>query len=173
MNHWEGRGRGGLSFFIVHAKVLFHEVWRKNIDFNTLPTNSTAAWKVARRTPYLPEVQVPRYYRSQTNGGRTDCFHISADTRPMPYEAVAYLTLEGENGTRSTTLVSKQRVAPGKEITLARLELMACLLAGRLCGYILEALKQQPSNIYLRTDSTTALYWIHEDVGRWKQFTRN
>lgn len=50
---------------------------------------------------------------------------------------------------------------------------MACLLAGRLCGYILEALKQQPSNIYLRTDSTTALYWIHEDVGRWKQFTRN
>ncbi|KAH9382924.1 hypothetical protein HPB48_023556 [Haemaphysalis longicornis] len=47
----------------------------------------------------------------------------------MPYEAVAYLTLEGENGTRSTTLVSKQRVAPGKEITLARLELMhACSL---------------------------------------------
>ncbi|KAH9363194.1 hypothetical protein HPB48_017555 [Haemaphysalis longicornis] len=91
----------------------------------------------------------------------------------MAYEAVAYLTLEGENGTRSTTLVSKQRVAPGKEITLARLELMACLLAGRLCGYILEALKQQPSNIYLRTDSTTALYWIHEDVGRWKQFARN
>lgn len=131
-------GEGGLSFFIVHAKVLFHEVWRKNIDFNTLPTNSTAAWKVARRTPYLPEVQVPRYYRSQTNGGRTDCFHISADTRPMAYEAVAYLTLEGENGTRSTTLVSKQRVAPGKEITLARLELMACLLAGRLCGYILK-----------------------------------
>ncbi|KAH9379506.1 hypothetical protein HPB48_005764 [Haemaphysalis longicornis] len=128
---------------------------------------------VARRTPYLPEVQVSRYYRSQTNEGRTDCFHISADTRPMANEAVAYLTLESENGTRSTTLVSEQRVAPGEEITLARLELMACLFAGRLCGYILENLKQQQSNVYLRTDSTTALYWIHEDVGRWKQFARN
>ncbi|KAH9374607.1 hypothetical protein HPB48_017401 [Haemaphysalis longicornis] len=98
----------------------------------------------------------------------------------MAYEAVAYLyrsctvsTLEGGNGTRSTTLVSKQRVAPGKEITLARLELMACLLAVQLSGFILETLKQQPSKIYLRTDSTTALHWIHEDVGRWKQFARN
>ncbi|KAH9366510.1 hypothetical protein HPB48_018075 [Haemaphysalis longicornis] len=118
------------------------------MDFNTLPTNSTAAWKVARRTPYLPEVQVTRYYRSQTNGGRTDCFQISADTRPMAYEAVAYLTLEGENGTRSTTLVSKQRVAPSKEITLARLELVACLLTGRLCGYILEALNSHQTSTY-------------------------
>ncbi|KAH9378973.1 hypothetical protein HPB48_022942 [Haemaphysalis longicornis] len=64
-------------------------------------------------------------------------------------------------------------MAPGIKIPLARLELMTCLLAGRLCGHILETLKQQPSNIYLRTDSKTALYWIHEVVARWKQFARN
>lgn len=60
-----------------------------------------------------------------------------------------------------------------KEITLARLELMACLLAARLCRYILKTLEEQPSNVCLWSDSTIALHWIHGNSDRWQQFVRN
>lgn len=69
--------------------------------------------------------------------------------------------------------MSKSRIAPVKPLTLARLELMACLLAARLYKYLTESLHDVPTKTYLWTDSTIACHWINSDATRWKPFVQN
>ena len=71
-------------------------------------------------------------------------------------------------------LSSKTRVAPLKELSIPRLELMACLILARLILTIKEALSSQVDiqNVRLWSDSMTALYWI-QNQGEWKQFVRH
>ncbi|KAH9367751.1 hypothetical protein HPB48_013011 [Haemaphysalis longicornis] len=69
--------------------------------------------------------------------------------------------------------MSKSCVAPFKECTLERLELMACLLAGVLRRYILYTQDKRPTTAYLWRDSTIALHLIFGNADRWQQFVRN
>ncbi|XP_077491913.1 uncharacterized protein LOC144102539 [Amblyomma americanum] len=167
---------GWLSPFIVRAKILFQNLRRRNVEWdNPLPSDVAERWLTWHgELKHLSEVQVPRYYGADVNGQSTKTdLHIFADASPVAYGAVAYLTIASEDGLNSTVVMSKSRVAPLKELTLARLELMACLLAARLCSYILSTIGLHPGRVILWTDSAIALHWIRGDAGRWQQFVRN
>ena len=71
-------------------------------------------------------------------------------------------------------LTSKTRVAPLKQLSIPRLELLSCLILARLVCTIKNALISQVSiqNVKLWSDSTTALYWM-KNQGEWKQFVRH
>ncbi|XP_077534685.1 uncharacterized protein LOC144146623 [Haemaphysalis longicornis] len=167
---------GWLSPFIVRAKILFQQLWRQCIQWDDpLPSAIADAWDVwIQELRHLPEIQVPRFYGADISGQQTSVsLHVFADASPAAYGAVAYITVTNDEGTMSTIVMSKSRVAPVKELTLARLELMACLLAARLCRYILNTLDERPATAYLWTDSTIALHWIFGNADRWQQFVRN
>ncbi|XP_077497846.1 uncharacterized protein LOC144108501 [Amblyomma americanum] len=167
---------GWLSPFIVRAKILFQNLWQRNVEWDDpLPSDVAERWLTWHgELKHLSEVQVPRYYGADVNGQSTKTdLHIFADASPVAYGAVAYVTIASEDGLNSTVVMSKSRVAPLKELTLARLELMACLLAARLCSYILSTIELHPGRVILWTDSAIALHWIRGDAGRWQQFVRN
>ncbi|XP_077564362.1 uncharacterized protein LOC144179800 [Haemaphysalis longicornis] len=143
---------GWLSPFIVRAKILFQQLWRQCIQWDDpLPSAIADAWDVwIQELRHLPEIQVPRFYGADISGQQTSVsLHVFADASPAAYGAVAYITVTNNEGTMSTIVMSKSRVAPVKELTLTRLELMACLLAARLCRYILNTLDERPATAYL------------------------
>ena len=92
------------------------------------------------------------------------------------YAAVVYLRVHAEEGGYTpVSLISKTRVAPLKEITIPRLELLSGLLLARLVQSVCKALKDEiqlkPSICF--TDSRIALCWIRRIDKEWKQFIEN
>ena len=100
--------------------------------------------------------------------------HGFADASKKGYCAVTYLVYATQTGRYAKMLSSKTRVAPLKELSIPRLELMGCLILARLIFTIKEALSSQVNiqNVRLWSDSMTALYWI-QNQGEWKQFIRH
>ena len=91
-----------------------------------------------------------------------DSLHIFSDSSQLAYGAVAYIRCETSNGTKCAFLMSKSRVAPIKEQTLPRLELLGALLGAKLSNYLCKTVlhKLQPSRTVLWSDSQIALAWI-------------
>lgn len=100
--------------------------------------------------------------------------HLFADASTVAYGAVAYLCLANkENIVVSSLPWCKSRIASLSGISLARLELMACLVATRILYFLRQNLQININEAYLWTDSMIALYWIIGEPTRWKQFVRN
>ena len=77
------------------------------------------------------------------------------------YGAVAYLC----NGSETSMVMAKSRVAPLKKLTFPKLELMAALTGARLGNFVQQALKQRYANITVKlwTDSDIVLHWLNND----------
>ena len=81
------------------------------------------------------------------------------DASKKGYGAVVYLC----QGRQSSFIMSKTRVAPLKELTLPKLELMAAVVGTRLLKCILHSLLPIYTDIpfYMWSDSQIVLYWIN------------
>ncbi|UYV68449.1 hypothetical protein LAZ67_5004357 [Cordylochernes scorpioides] len=66
-------------------------------------------------------------------------------------------------------LMARSRVAPMKNTTIPRLELVACEIGSRLAVHIKSIVEFEDIPITLWTDSTTALAWIKRDMN-WSVF---
>ncbi|XP_043210614.1 uncharacterized protein LOC122375344 isoform X4 [Amphibalanus amphitrite] len=108
-------------------------------------------------------------HRGNSCGARCD------NCREVGYGAAVYLRLTLRDGSVVTPLVmSRARVAPLKQVSLPRLELLASLLAARLLRFVCRALKLPSETLYwCWTDSMVSLGWIKGDPSRWKQFVKN
>ena len=75
---------------------------------------------------------------------------------------------------RMRLLASKTRVAPLKELSIPRLELMSARLLAQLMHTVKNALQSQVKldGVRFWLDSKTALSWI-QNKGEWKQFVRH
>lgn len=79
----------------------------------------------------------------------------------MAYGAVTYLCLVNKEGlVTSSLLLCRSQIAPLKDIWLARLELMACLIATRVLCFFKPNFHMKINDEYLWTDSMIALYWF-------------
>ena len=94
---------------------------------------------------------------------------------PRGHTAVVYLQVSCGDNINSQLVCSKTRVAPVKEISIPRLELMSALLLARLISTIRSAFKYEMelSRIKCYTDSQVTLFWITRKEKEWKQFVQN
>ena len=101
--------------------------------------------------------------------------HGFGDASPKGYGACVYLQAEMVDGTCcSSLIIAKSRVAPLKQVTLPRLELLGALLCARLLVFARDALGLS-GEVQCRcwTDSMVTLSWIRSDPLRWKTFVCN
>ena len=69
----------------------------------------------------------------------------------------------------------KSRVAPVKQLTIPRLQLLATLELARLITHVQEALQLDVriTNMTFWTDLKVTLFWIKGEEREWKQFVRH
>lgn len=97
--------------------------------------------------------------------------HGFADASKKAYCAVIHFVYRTKTGSYSKMLTSKTRVAPLKELSIPRLELIACLILAKLMCTVKNTLNSQVSvqKTKFWSDSMTALFWIMNH-GECKQF---
>ena len=100
--------------------------------------------------------------------------HGFADASRKAYCAVIYLVYDMGGERKVKLLCSKAQVAPLKELTIPRLELMAALIPARLVDSVKKALGSliEIKNVTYGSDSITVLYWL-ANRGEWKQFVKH
>ncbi|XP_064475845.1 uncharacterized protein LOC135389743 [Ornithodoros turicata] len=168
---------GMLTPFTVQGRAIFQQLWKMNVGWDTpLPSNTQRRWdQWCYELQYLEDIKIPRYYgvNQETSVVHSE-MHIFCDASPTAYGAVAYTVMENSLREKSATfLMAKARLAPLKELSIPRLELMACLVGARLASYLTKKLEVSPCRLHFWTDSKIALCWIRGDAQRWKQFVHN
>ena len=78
--------------------------------------------------------------------------HIFVDVSMKAYGSSIYVC----QGTRSSFVMAKARVAPLKQYTLPKLELMAAVIGARLCQFVLKSLDQFHPRVVMWSDSQIA-----------------
>ena len=84
------------------------------------------------------------------------------DASERAYAACAYLVCQREDGTSSSLIASKTRVAPLKDTTMPRLELLAASILSRLIGQVKSGLEKVVTieKVVCLTDAEIVLNWI-------------
>ncbi|XP_064637049.1 uncharacterized protein LOC135493569 [Lineus longissimus] len=147
----------------IRAKVAMQAIWRlDNLGWNDeLPPDYTELWtKLFQDFKELEKVQLPRCVKPKGAIGGSSELHVFGDASFTAYGAVAYMRWNTLTGPTSVRLyAAKARVAPLRQTTIPRLELMAALVTSRLAKTIHTELREKPE-VHLWSDSKIVLHWI-------------
>ncbi|XP_046862763.1 uncharacterized protein LOC124456335 [Xenia sp. Carnegie-2017] len=172
---------GLLSPTIVKAKILFQDICYSGVDWDdTLPKSVKEKWeKWLRDLKEVKSVSIGRYSSGVTDTSGSESkqryfLHGFGDASKRAYCAVVYLVVLNGNDVRVKLIASKTRVAPMKELSIPRLELMAARILAHLMSAVRKALESEYNfeGVKYWTDSMTVLYWI-VNSGNWKQFVQH
>ena len=101
--------------------------------------------------------------------------HGFCDSSAQAYCEVVYVRVVCNHGVELNLWAGKCRVAPMKDLSIPRLELLACVLLSKLVVSVINAvrLEVQVSNVFCWTDSQIALWWIKQSNERWNVWVQN
>lgn len=160
---------------ILRGKILLQDLWKvKEVNWDDqLPIEFIARWKEYYKDILdLSTQTVPRWVGADTKG--TMQWHIFADASVAAFGAVAFLRTVNLDGTIvSRLMTSKSKVAPIKQSTIPRLELMAAHLGCKLAAYIVRACQLPNVDMYFWSDSTIVIHWLNKDPALLKQYVSN
>ena len=163
---------GLASAVTIRARIALQEIWKmKKFDWDDpLPKESQQSWqRLFDDIEKLRTVQFPRCLQPEGSFGSPE-LHLFADASILAYGAAAYLVWPTVNGKEVCLISAKARVAPLRQTTIPRLELMAALLASRLAKTIRDEFKIKPSNVIFWSDSMIVLAWLHSESSLLKPF---
>ena len=168
---------GLVSPITVSARVLFQELCTGKLGWDEeIPLQQGEKWtKLVSDLNSVGEITLPRcLYKVNSSRVKHCLLHGFADASKKAYCAVVYLVYETEEGIFSSLVCAKTRVAPLKELTIPRLELMSARILASLMDTVYKALQPQVKIDSCRywLDSKTALYWIN-NAGLWRQFVQH
>ena len=169
---------GLISGIIVSMKILFQDVCKSKLGWDDTFGNDMKKRldKWIKDLVATREIYVDRCLYDANAGNISECYlHGFGDASKNAYCAVVYLVYRTEGGeTRAKLIASKTRVAPLKELSIPRLELMSARILAQLVNTIRSALSSQLKLDGVRywLDSKTALCWIRNQ-GEWKQFVKH
>ncbi|XP_043660207.1 uncharacterized protein LOC122624614 [Drosophila teissieri] len=166
---------GFLSCYMVTAKVLMREIWRRGVGWDEpLPDTLAAAFESWRQgMKKIEEFRCPRYYFGDGRV-RTLQLHIFVDSSQSAFAAAAYWRATYASGdVQAHFICSKTKCAPMRTMSIPRLELQAAVLGTRLMDTVKQEHGVAISSCVLWTDSKTVLHWISSTHRRYKQFVGN
>ncbi|KHN84546.1 hypothetical protein Tcan_01254, partial [Toxocara canis] len=151
---------GYLSPIIFKAKTLIQDMWKNKIGCDEpIPENFHREWEEFYQTwQKRPSFTVPRKIIEQGDG--TTELHCFVDASVKGYAACIYLRSSSAQKTTCNLLYAKSRLAPTKQITIPRLELMAALIGTRALTFVTEQLQLKTLERFMWTDSKCILRWL-------------
>ena len=148
---------GILSPITVRSKMLMQNIWEKNFNWDELlPDSTITEWvNIRKDIQEATKTVVPRHYFDESPDTNNDnVIHVFTDSSMKAYGACAYIVANG----KSSLIMAKNRVAPLKQLTIPRLELMAAVIGSRLLAHIRNTL--QITRAVLWSDSQIVLTWL-------------
>jgi len=163
---------GLASAVTIKARIALQDVWRaKEYDWDDpLPDDKgDLMMKLLKELERLKEITFPRCLQPECVSGAS-ALHVFADASGVAYGAVLYLLWPTPHGPEVRLIAAKARVAPLRQNTIPRLELLAALIASRLASLIYAEFKTKPSSVTLWSDSKIVLHWICSESALLKAF---
>ncbi|XP_071582334.1 uncharacterized protein [Temnothorax nylanderi] len=163
-----------LAPVIIRAKILIQSAWLQQLDWDTpLPSSNAHHWELLfKELPLLKGLRVNRWLGTDAENQQLE-LHGFADASERGYAAVVYLRVSSDNFQAIHILAAKSKVAPVKQVSLARLELCAAASLTNLVKYYRTILSLSTAPVFLWSDSKTTLHWIRGHSSRWKTFVAN
>lgn len=166
---------GYLIPYTTRAKSVVQLLWdkRREWDDPNLPMGLLDIWhQWESELPHLPEIHIPRCYSaSLQHPVKSRSVHVFCDASEKAYGSVAYLCSEDEHDNMQVSfLAARSRVAPRKQISIARLELCAALTGAQLGDVLKKELTLDIHQFVYWSDSTTVLTWLQSDSCRYRVF---
>ena len=146
---------GILSPVTVKAKIFLQRLWQQDLDWDEpLPTAAEQEWlSIATDIQEATSTTLTRQYLPDPDWTQSTQLFVFADASLQAYGAVAFIS----DNNRVSFVMAKSRVAPLKQLSLPKLELMAALITARLSKFIREALHVMTLTLHLWTDSQIVL----------------
>ncbi|XP_078374406.1 uncharacterized protein LOC144657946 [Oculina patagonica] len=165
---------GFLSPYVIRLKVMFQELCAEKIDWDQeLHGNWLSKWNLfLSELESLNKIRIPRYYFIANAKPNSIELHGFSDASKQAYAAVVYLRSSYDDGRVAVRLLcSKTRVAPVKQQSIPRLELLGACILARLMNTVQDSLPEEIRKFYW-TDSKTTLCWITNEKP-WKQYVNH
>ena len=163
---------GLASAVTIKARIALQDIWRaKDYDWDDpLPDEMGQRWQMLfKEIQELRSLEFPRCLQPANVSGDSE-LHLFADASAVAYGAVAYLLWPTVNGPEVRLVAAKARVAPLRQTTIPRLELMASLVASRLAQTICDEFKLKPASVTFWSDSRIVLHWLNSESVSFKPF---
>ena len=169
---------GFLSQVVIEFKLFLQELCRMKIGWDD-PLNDELfkMWgKLLDALEGITALTLSRCYFQGVQERVVCCsLHGFGDASIKAYAAVIYVHVTTTTGGYVKFLAFKSRVAPAKELSIPRLELVAAIVLAGLIEHVKEALQLELAitDITCWTDSKVTLFWIKGEEKEWKQFVQN
>ena len=154
------------SPIVITGKTLLQDLWVREFYWDD-PIEDLTVRQIRNDLQMdlqdISKYKVQRYIGNEEKDGSVYNIVCFCDASKKSYATVVYLHQESDCGSEANLVFTKTRLAPVKEITIPRLELMAILIGVRCIQYVKEQLKLDITNTYLWKDSQVALTWINSD----------
>lgn len=132
---------GVFSPVILRGKLFLQTLWNENLawDEKLSPKDTTQWFSVRDDLQRLPNTTFPRYIGFLEAGIRTYKLLVFCDASQLAYAAAVYLYQECKNVRKVDLIFSKTRLAPNKNISIPRLELLATVIGTRCLQFVQKA----------------------------------
>ena len=151
---------GLVSPVTIKARIFIQNLWQQQLQWDELlQQNDQDQWlTITKEIGEATSTSIDRqYFTENTQSSRQ--LHVFTDASMKAYGAVAFLCSKSS----TSFVMSKARVAPLKQLTLPKLELMGALTGARLSYFISQALDLPPSTVHLWSDNQIVLYWLKSE----------
>ncbi|XP_053392090.1 uncharacterized protein LOC128554561 [Mercenaria mercenaria] len=143
---------GLLSPVTVKAKIFLQEIWKQKYDWDTsLPTELQQKW-----ITIASDLNSATQTKKSIVADDTYHLHIFVDSSSQAHGSTAYIC----KGNQSMLIMTKNRVAPLKQLTLPKLELMAAITGARMSQHLRQTLESIQQKTYYWSDSQIVLHWL-------------
>ncbi|XP_071151548.1 uncharacterized protein [Mytilus edulis] len=148
---------------IISGKMFVQDLWKRNLQWDDeLSTEDLSKWiNISTELERVSEVFISRcvYLHSDLNDKTCKLLYF-CDASARAYSAAVYSHQTCGQSSRSDLIFSKSRLAPVKEMSIPRLELMAVLIGVRSLIFVKSELNISIEEMYLWSDSQCVLKWI-------------
>jgi len=165
---------GLLSPIIMFPRTIIQQLWAQKLDWDQqVDEDSSNKWEECLQN--ILKVQIikfPRWVYDTTESNME--LHVFCDASEKAYAACIYSRVHSRGEEILTNLVcAKSRVAPLKNESVQRLELVACVIGTRLLKAANIVYKVPQNRIFYYTDSRNSLYWINTPAYKQKTYVYN